>query len=307
MCDVEPVDRRSFLVSAAAATAGLAVGWRSELPRREADSAAPAESAPAPPSTPAARALDDPSVEHEMVSFRSGADVLHGYLARPKAAGRHRAVLVLHGEVGVLEGPRETAAQLAQEGFVALAVKRFDRWPELTLQDVAASDRTDMRYLSASFNDQEVQDAQAAIDDLASRPFVAPGGIGVVGFCGGGYQALLLSTRSKDVRAVVAFYAPPQMSAQFSNPQDPRPSLLDRVQEIRVPVQGHYGADDPVVSTAAAREFERALQENGTPACFFVYAGATHGFYNPTRPQYHAEAAALAKSRMIEFLKQELR
>jgi carboxymethylenebutenolidase len=83
--------------------------------------------------------------------------------------------------------------------------------------------------------------------------------------------------------------------------------LFDRVEQIRVPVQGHYGADDPIVSTTAAREFEQALKAHGTRATFFVYEGSTHGFYNHTRPIYNAEAAAQAKNRMMEFLKQELK
>src|SRR5262249_45915770 len=131
------------------------------------------------------RALDDPAIQHEMVSFRSGEDTVRGYLARPKAQGRYRAVLVLHGDVGVPEGHRNTAAQLAQSGFVALAYERFGRWPDLTLQDVIRSDQTDKRFLSGSFNEQELQDAQAAIAYLESQPFVEPGSVGVVGFCGG--------------------------------------------------------------------------------------------------------------------------
>src|SRR5262245_60535277 len=120
MCDLEPVDRRSFLVAAAGATAGLAGGCQDNRPQREPDSAAPAAGPPASQGPSVALALDDPAIQHEMVTFRSGAAIVHGYLARPKAAGRYRAVVVLHGDVGVPDGPRETCAQLAQSGFVAL-------------------------------------------------------------------------------------------------------------------------------------------------------------------------------------------
>jgi carboxymethylenebutenolidase len=241
-----------------------------------------------------------------MVSFKSGTDVIGGYLARPKATGQYRAVLVLHGEFGVPEGMRNTAAQLAQAGFVGLAYKRFGRWPELTPQDLMQSDQTDKRFLSGSFVDQELRDAQAAIDHFQAQPFIRPGGVGVIGFCGGGYEALLLATRSKDVRAVVAFYAPPVMKEQYQHPKDPKPSLMDKVGQINVPVQGHYGADDPLVLLEDVRKFGQALKAQGTPASFFTYAGATHGFYDYSRRFYHAGAAARAKGRMLDFLREHL-
>jgi carboxymethylenebutenolidase len=241
-----------------------------------------------------------------MVSFTSGADAVQGYLARPKAAGRYPAVLVLHGEFGVPEGLRNAAAQLAQNGFVGLASRRFGRWPELTAQDVGKSDQTDRRFRSMRFVEQELRDARAAIDHLKSQPFVKPGGVGVVGFCGGGYEALLLATRTNDVRAVVAFYAPPVIKGEYQHPKDPKPSLIDKAGQINVPVQGHYGVTDPLVSLDDVRKFEQALKSQGTPVSVFTYEGATHGFYDPTRRFYHPEAAALAKGRMLDFLKERL-
>ena len=195
---------------------------------------------------------------------------------------------------------------LAEAGFVCLAYERFGRWPELTQAGLAESDRTDRRFLSGSFNEQELGDAEAAIEYLESQPFVEPGGVGMVGFCGGGYQALLLATRSEKVRAVVVFYAPPRMPEAFQNANDPRPSLMEKADRFHVPIQGHYGADDPVISLAVVSEFEQALKKNGTDVTFFTYTGATHTFFDSTRRHYHAEAAALAKTRMLEFFEQRL-
>jgi carboxymethylenebutenolidase len=300
MCDLEPVDRRSFLVQAASATAGIAVGCHGARAEPE----APQDDSPR--SQPSEARAGDPDVQGEMVSFKSGKDIVRGYLARPRAAGRYRAIVLLHGELGVPAGPRNVAEQLARAGFVCLAYERFGRWPELTQAELAASDRTDKRFLSGSFSEQEVGDAQAAIEHLQSQPFVEPGGVGMVGFCGGGYEALLLATRSKDVRAVVVFYAPPVVPEAFQNANDPRPSLMDKVDRFHVPIQGHYGADDPIVSLEVVNEFEQALKANGTQVTFFTYPGATHTFFDSTRSHYNAEAAALAKARMLEFFGQQL-
>ena len=66
-----------------------------------------------------------------------------------------------------------------------------------------------------------------------------------------------------------------------------QPTLLYRVEDVR--------------------RFEEALRKQKTPVEFFYYEGANHAFCDYTRRSYNAEAATLAKQRMIEFLKQELK
>lgn len=305
-CDDETVDRRAFLAGVASATAGMAVGCQGEQPKPVAPDDGPTNSESTIQKPSAGRTQDDSAVRHEMVSFKNGMDTVEGYLARPKADARCRAVLVLHGEFGVPDGMRDIAAQLARNGFVALAYKRFGRWPELTPQDVMKSDQTDQRFRGMSFVEQELEDARAAVGFLKAQPFVRPGGVGVLGFCGGGYEALLLATRSTDVRAVVAFYAPPVMKGEFQPLKDPKPSLIDKAEQITVPVQGHYGVADPFVPLEDVRKFEQALKTQGTPMSVFTYEGATHGFYDSTRRFYHPEAAAQAKGRMLDFLRERL-
>lgn len=286
------IERRTFLTGVTAAIVGSTL--RSELLAQQ-------------PQQPPTNALNDTKVIQGMVSFKSGADTIQGYLARPRKAGRFPAVVVLHGDLHVPEDHRYTAAQLAQNGFVSLAVKRFSRLPGLTMAELNRSDREDQRYLSNTNNQMELRDAQAAINYLKSLSYVKRQGIGLVGFCGGGCQSVLLSTQSKDINAVVAFYAPPVLLEQYQNPNDRRPDLMDIVGQIRVPIQGHYATADPAVPIEDVRKFEQALRKQNTPVEFFYYEGATHAFCNYTRRSYNAEAATLAKSRMMEFLKRQLR
>ena len=284
------IERRSFLGAATAAVMGVTL--RSEL---------------LPQQPPPTNALNDPNVIQDMVSFKSGQDTIQGYLARPRKAGRFRAVVVLHGNLHLPEDHRYTAAQLAQGGFVGLAIKRFSRTPELTMAELNRSDREDRRYLSNTFVQQELTDAQAGINFLKSLPFVKGKGVGMVGFCGGGYESLLLSTKSKDVNVVVAFYAPPVFPEQYQVANDPKPNLMDLVAQIKVPLQGHYGMSDPIIPVEDVKRFEQALRKQNTPAEFFFYEGATHGFCDYTRRNYNEAAATLAKRRMVEFLKRTLK
>jgi carboxymethylenebutenolidase len=284
------IERRSFL--GVATTAVVGVTLRSELLAQQRQ--------------PPTNALSDPAVIQDMVSFKSGQDTIQGYLARPRKGGRFRAVVVLHGNLHLPEDHRYTAAQLGQAGLVGLAIQRFSRTPDLTTTVLNKSDREDRRYLTNTFNQQELNDAQAAINFLKSQSFVKGGGVGAVGFCGGGYQSLLLSTRSKDVKAVVAFYAPPVFLEQYQVANDRKPNLMDVVAQIKVPVQGHYGTADPIIPVEDVRRFEQALRKQNTPAEFFFYEGAAHAFCDYTRRNYHEAAATLAKGRMLEFIKRKL-
>jgi len=286
------IERRTFLTGATAAVVGVTLA---------------SEGFAQPQQQPPTNALNDTNVIQGMVSFKSGADVIQGYLARPRKAGRFRAVVVLHGSLHLPEDHRYTAAQLAQAGFVSLAVKRFSRLPALTMAELNRSDREDRRYLSNTNNRMELHDAQAAINYLKSLSYVKRKGVGLVGFCGGGCQSVLLSTQSKDIDAVVAFYTPPVLLEQYQAPNDRRPDLMNIVGQISVPIQGHYGTADPAVPVADVRRFEEALRKQNTPVEFFYYEGANHAFCDYTRRSYNPEAATLAKSRMMDFLKRQLK
>ncbi|HYY58522.1 MAG TPA: dienelactone hydrolase family protein [Pyrinomonadaceae bacterium] len=291
-CNEEGVTRRAFLNSATAALAAAALGSKT-LARQV--------------SQP--KALDDPKIAHSIVTFKSGTDTIKGYLARPKGKGRHRAILVLHGNAGLPESVRETAARLAQAGYAGLVLDTNSR----VVPDSTKLDKPLEYYRSNTFDKQVTQDSLAAIEYMKAQPFVQRGGLGAVGFCGGGRKALMLSTESKDLKAVVAFYAP-VLYRQFRIPGDPMPDVMDVVGKIRVPVEGHYGLLDKVAPAADARQFEQALRRQGTPVEMFYYEGAGHGFYDYSwQPEeggifgYNMEAALSSHRRMLEFLKRRLK
>ena len=291
-CDKEDVTRRSFLTGATAAITGLALGANALAQQ-------PAEQ----------KALDDPKVVHGGVSFKNGADTIKGYLARPKAKGHRRALIVLHGNPGLPEWVRNFTARLAQAGYVGMVIDLNSR----VVPDSTKLDKPIEFYRSNTFDKQVTQDMLAGIEYLKEQSFVKHGGLGMVGFCGGGRKALMLPTQSKDVKAAVSFYGP-VLFGQFRNPTDPMLDVMDVVKQIKVPVQGHYGLLDKVAPAADAKRFEQILKAQSTPVEMFYYEGAGHGFYDYSwQPEqngafgYNAEAAKLAHTRMVEFLKRELK
>src|SRR6266480_4260687 len=291
-CEEEGVTRRSFLTGATIAIAGAAI----------ASKAAGQQSAQA--------SLNDPNIILEQVVFQSGTNPIQGFLARPKKAGRYRMVLIAHGNPGVPEDIKFTAAELAKAGYVSLVYDWGSREPQPAGQQ--QRDKWLARVTSYTFVKLQMQDLQAGMNYLREQTFTKRERVGVVGFCGGGRLAFLFSTQSKDVKALISFYGP--VVYHINNPKaDPVPNVLEMVNRIKVSVQGHYGLLDKVALAEDAKLFEEKMRAQKTPVEMYYYVGAGHSFCNFLRPQgsdpgfdYNPEAATLAHIRMIQFLKRHL-
>src|SRR5204862_6840732 len=93
--DDERLTRRTFLSGAAAAVAGVVLS--SEAAAQQ---------------SPLQKGLDDPAILKTTVTYKGGTADIEGYLARPKKAGRYRAVVIAHGNPGVSEDSKYTAIYL---------------------------------------------------------------------------------------------------------------------------------------------------------------------------------------------------
>lgn len=290
-CDEDGITRRSFLTTttaiAGAAFALNAAGQQS-----------------------AQKALNHPNIILDEVGFRSGTNKIKGVLARPKKVGRYRMVLIAHGNPGVPEDIKFTAVELAKAGYVSFVYDWGSREPQPA--DPLERDKWVARITSYTFVKLQMQDLQAGMNYLREQSFTKRERVGVAGFCGGGRLAFLFSTQSADVKALISFYGP--VVYHMNNPKaDPVPNVLEIVNRIKVPVQGHYGLLDKVALAEDAKLFEKKLRAQKTSVEMNYYEGAGHSFCNFLRAQgsdpgfdYNPEAAALAHSRMVRFLKHHL-
>src|SRR5690349_17757774 len=60
-----------------------------------------------------------------MVTFQRGAEKITGFLALPRAPGRHRAIIAIHEWWGLNKWVKQQAANLATNGYVVLAVDLY--------------------------------------------------------------------------------------------------------------------------------------------------------------------------------------
>lgn len=233
-----------------------------------------------------ARAADDPRIAAEHVTFQGATGDVRGYVARPKAAERAPAVIVIHENRGLNPHIEDVARRFAAEGFVALA-------PDL-LSPLGGTpaDPDQARDLFAKL------DAGKTVNNLISAQSylmsyrTSNGKIGAVGFCWGGGMVNQLAIKAPDLKAAVAYYGPAPDTAQVGS--------------IKAPLLLHYAGLDQRIN-ANVPAYEEALKKAGVPHQIFMYEGVNHAFSNDTSAErYNEQAAKQAWSRTVEFLKQYL-
>ncbi|ROP41240.1 alpha/beta hydrolase family protein [Saccharothrix texasensis] len=126
------------------------------------------------------------------VTFTSGDLALHGTVIAPDTAGRHPAMVMVHGSGRTSrDGYRQEAEAFARSGIVTLI---YDKRPKRSKSDV------DFELLAG--------DALAALRALTTHPGVDPARTGLWGVSEGGWVAPLAAAGSPDVAFVVTVGAP---------------------------------------------------------------------------------------------------
>ena len=225
----------------------------------------------------------------EMVSYKSGADTVGGYLARPQGKGPFPGVIVIQEWWGLNDWVKQQADKLAREGYVALA-------PDLYRGKVTDKPEEAHQLMSGLSQDRALGDLKAAYAHLSSMKDVKADRIGALGWCMGGRYALLLATEEPRLRAAVPYYGAP--------PSDPA-----AIARIKAPVLGNFGGDDKGPSPEQVRGFEAAMKKAGKSVDVKIYEGAPHAFANENNPWggYRKEAAADAWQRTVAFLNTHLK
>jgi carboxymethylenebutenolidase len=230
---------------------------------------------------------DDPRLQTEEVTFQGATGEVQGYLARPAdASAALPGVVVIHENRGLNPHIEDVARRMALEGFIALA-------PDfLSPQGGTPEDEDQAREMIGQLEPaQTLQNAVAAVDFLETHEATS-GEVGVVGFCWGGALANQLAVNVPDLGAAVPFYG--------------RQPTSEEAARIEAPLLLHYAGLDERINAGIAG-YEQALKEAGVDYTIHMYEGANHAFHNDTNAaRYDQEAAELAWSRTIEFLKQHL-
>jgi dienelactone hydrolase len=215
----------------------------------------------------------------ERVQFPSAGDngAVDGYLMRPAGAGRHPALVFLHGCGGLISPSThaimsrdfEWAGEFQRRGYAVLLVDSF------TMRghgQMCSPQTLDLGILR-----KRPYDAYGALSYLQAQDFVDPGRIGVIGWSEGGGVVLSLvdpgdparpaALPQGDFRAAAAFY-----------PAACRENARPIAWTSAMPLLWLQGADDVWTPAGPCRELMEAGIRRGGRIEMQIYPGAYHDF-----------------------------
>ncbi len=197
--------------------------------------------------------------------------------------GRPRGAVVVIQEIfGVNRHIRSVTDGFAAAGYTAIAPSLFDRVRRgIELQYTPADMQEGAGY-------RKQISGETALKDVAAAAAVVrhSGRTGVVGYCWGGTLAYLAACELRLAAAVVYY-------GRLGDYLERKP---------RCPVLYHYGSDDRSIPLADVERLRAAYPD----APVYVYEGAGHGFNCEQRDSYDAAAAALARTRTLDFFARSL-
>jgi carboxymethylenebutenolidase len=218
------------------------------------------------------------------VQFPSGNFTLKAYVAKPKAAGKYPAVIVIHDEQGLQEHIQNVARRLASAGCFAIA-------PDLLSRSGGVAKQKDLAAIAEALKnlpvDGTVQDLNSTFAFAQKNPAAISDKVSVVGFGWGGWRTFLFAANQADLRKGVVFCG--------STPGD-------GLEDIQAQFLAHYAQLDFRI-TGNALWTEKTLNTMGKQFAYYVYDNVDHGFCDESGPEYNAAAAELAWSRTLEFLR----
>jgi len=193
-------------------------------------------------------------------AYKSGKEVMDGFLSRPYEGGARNAIVLIHGYRGVDDGQRAVTRRFAKQGFSALSPDLFHE-QTYTDREACALAKTS---LDIAWAVEKIADSVAYLRRL---PWVRKKKVAVMGFCMGGGLALYALAKSDVFSAGVIYY-----QSLFPDPEELR--------DIDAPLQCHYGTDDANTTATEIKMFREALERFGKKYEIHMYEGAGHAFLN---------------------------
>lgn len=203
----------------------------------------------------------------ETLSYSYNGLEMEGALALPaNVTPETPAVLIAHTWMGVDDYVRRRATELAERGYIALALDIFGKnvRPQNTDEAVAAMTdaKADPKVLRGRL--------QAGFEALKNKFNLQPNRMAAIGFCFGGHCALEMARMGLPLAGVASFHG----LLQTALPAAPG--------GIKASVLVLHGADDPMAPPAHVVEFLAEMKAAQADAQFVAYSSTVHSFTNHT-------------------------
>lgn len=208
------------------------------------------------------------------VTYDAGGVDLKGFIARPAGPVEKRpGVLVVHEWWGHNDYARGRARQLAEKGYVALAVDMYGDGK------VASHPNDASAFMAEVTGNRAVMESRfhAGLALLQSQNDVDAERLGAVGYCMGGAICLNMARLGADLDAVVSVHG-----------------LLDsditaQPGDVKGEVLVLSGEDDPMAAEESVERFNAEMTGLGAKFEVTTYPGVVHAFSNPEATKFGEE------------------
>lgn len=206
-------------------------------------------------------------IREEGVTYSSTGDTvsMYGFVAYDGSTDKKRpVVLVVHEWWGLNNYTKTRAKQLAELGYLAMAVDMYGNGK--TAPDPESAGALAMPFYQHP--EMAKQRFDAALSKIKSYAIADTNNIAAIGYCFGGAQVLNMARLGEHLKGVVSFHG-----NLAGVPADK--NLL------KANVLICHGEADQFVSAEEVAKFKKDMDSIGAPYTFKSYPGATHAFTNP--------------------------
>ena len=195
------------------------------------------------------------------------------------------SVLLIHEWWGLNDQIKAVAAELAREGYVALAVDMYNG-------KVAATPDEAGQYMKAVKPELATETLQKWVAWARANEKTTDH-VGTIGWCFGGGWSLNASIATP-VEATIVYYGSVAREAAA-------------LKALKGPVMGHFAEKDKWINKEMVDGFVEQMKLAGQPAPEVFWYDADHAFANPSGARYDQEDAQLAWSRSLGFFNSNLK
>lgn len=209
--------------------------------------------------------MREPKLKEENISYTGDGVSMNGFVVFDEnKEGTRPAVLVVHEWWGLNDYPRSRARQLAELGYMVMALDLYGNGKIADNPDSAQA------YAMPFYMDPEKTRRRfdAALAKLKSYSQTDSTKMAAIGYCFGGTQVLNMAKMGVDLDGVVSFHGNLFGVAADKN-------------KLKAKVLVCHGADDSFVPQDEITQFKKQMDSIGATYTFKSYPGAVHAFTNP--------------------------
>jgi dienelactone hydrolase len=204
-------------------------------------------------------------LKEENVTYTSDTATLNGYVVyNSNATGKRPAVLVVHEWWGLNDYPKARARQLAEMGYIAMAVDMYGNG-----RTAANPDEAQKLAMPFYYNPKLAKTRlDAAIAKLRTYAETDSTNMAAIGYCYGGFVVLNAAKQGADLKGVVSFHGNLSGVAPDKN-------------LLKASILVCHGDSDRFVAPAEVANFKKQMDSVSANYTFKTYPNATHAFTNP--------------------------